>query len=415
VSKSAAAIRAAAPADAERLFVPVDDVADPEISIVIPALNEELTVGDFVDWCKQGLEQAGVRGEILIVDSSRDRTAQVALEHGARVLCVPKRGLGRAYIDAVPYIRGRFVLMGDADCTYDFRELRPFIERFRAGDEYVMGSRFRGYIEPRSMPALHRYLGTPVTTWLLNLIYGTRFSDIHCGMRGITAEALRRMDLSSESWEYASEMVLKSVQMQLRTAEVPVRFLRDREGRQSHHKRAGWFSPWKAAWINLEAMFENGADFFLFRPGLALLAIGAAMVLAASLGPVSLGPVTISIYWSLLGLTLAVLGLQSFYLGCLARVLYDRTGRNVARWTARFPYTRTCLIAGALFVSGLLMALPLVKEYIESGLRLSSVLDAAKHLAITGMFFIIGGFMTFTFVLVLRALAKYVTRTQARG
>ncbi len=415
MSKSAAAIRAAAPADAERLFVPVDDVADPEISIVIPALNEELTVGDFVDWCKQGLEQAGVRGEILIVDSSRDRTAQVALEHGARVLCVPKRGLGRAYIDAVPYIRGRFVLMGDADCTYDFRELRPFIERFRAGDEYVMGSRFRGYIEPRSMPALHRYLGTPVTTWLLNLIYGTRFSDIHCGMRGITAEALRRMDLSSESWEYASEMVLKSVQMQLRTAEVPVRFLRDREGRQSHHKRAGWFSPWKAAWINLEAMFENGADFFLFRPGLALLAIGAAMVLAASLGPVSLGPVTISIYWSLLGLTLAVLGLQSFYLGCLARVLYDRTGRNVARWTARFPYTRTCLIAGALFVSGLLMALPLVKEYIESGLRLSSVLDAAKHLAITGMFFIIGGFMTFTFVLVLRALAKYVTRTQARG
>jgi len=398
------------------LLCPAEDVANPEVSIVIPALNEELTVGEFVEWCKQGLQKANVRGEILIVDSSDDRTAEVAREHGARVLRVPRRGLGRAYIDAIPYIRGRYVLMGDADCTYDFREIEPFLARFRAGYEYVMGSRFRGFIEPDSMPGLHRYLGTPVTTFLLNLIYGTRFSDIHCGMRGVSLDALRRMDLASQSWEYASEMVLKSVQMGLRTAEVPVRFLRDREGRQSHHKRAGWLSPWKAAWINLEAMFENGADFFLFRPGLVLLAIGAAMVLAASTGPVSIGPVTISIYWSLLGLTLAVVGLQSFYLGCLARVLYDRTGRNVARWTARFPYTRTCLLAAGLLLSGLGLAWPLVHEYRDSGLRLSSVLDSAKHLAITGLFCIISAFMTFTFLLVFRALAAYVTRTtQNRG
>ena len=177
--------------------------------------------------------------------------------------------------------------MGDCDCTYDFRELAPFVEKFRAGAEFVMGSRFRGYIEPGSMPPLHRYLGTPVTTSILNVIFGSRFSDIHCGMRGITRDALVRMDLRSQSWEYASEMVLKSVHMQLRTEEVPIRFLKDREGRLSHHKRSGWFSPWQAAWINLRAMFVYGADFFLFKPGLVLLALGLLLTLPLSFGPIT--------------------------------------------------------------------------------------------------------------------------------
>src|SRR5579884_4182079 len=139
-----------------RLLVPANDVANPELSIVIPALNEELTIGRFVEWCQEGLRLAKVRGEILIVDSSSDATAQVALSNGARVLKAPKRGLGRAYIDAIPFIRGDYIIMGDADCTYDFRDLQPFLERFREGHQYVMGSRFRGYIEPGSMPVLHR-------------------------------------------------------------------------------------------------------------------------------------------------------------------------------------------------------------------------------------------------------------------
>ncbi len=236
------------------LLIPDNDEPAPLLSIVIPALNEELTIADFVAWCKQGLAEAGVRGEILIVDSSTDATSAIACEHGARVLRTPKRGLGRAYIDAIPFIRGRYVLMGDADCTYDFRRLSPFVRAFEQGHQFVMGSRFKGYIEPHSMPPLHQYLGTPVTTQILNVIYQTLFSDIHCGMRGLTRDALAAMDLASQSWEYASEMVLKSVQMRLRTTEVPVRFLRDKEGRLSHHKRSGWLSPWKAAWINLRAM-----------------------------------------------------------------------------------------------------------------------------------------------------------------
>jgi len=198
------------------LLLPKDDVGDPELTILIPAMNEELTVGDFVAWCHEGIREAGVVGEILIVDSSTDRTAEIALEGGARVLRTPRRGLGRAYIDALPYVRGRYVVMGDADCTYDFRQVGLFVKALQDGNEYAMGSRWRGSIEPGAMPKLHQYFGTPITTWALNVLFGSRFSDIHCGMRGITRDALLRMGLVSQSWEYASEMVLKSVRMGLK-------------------------------------------------------------------------------------------------------------------------------------------------------------------------------------------------------
>jgi glycosyltransferase involved in cell wall biosynthesis len=386
------------------------DVVEPELSIVIPALNEQLTIGMFVDWCKEGLAKAGVAGEILIVDSSTDRTSEIAREGGARVLKAPKRGLGRAYIDSLPYIRGKYVLMGDCDCTYDFRELGPFVEKFRGGSEFVMGSRFRGYIEPGSMPPLHRYLGTPVTTWILNVIFSSHFSDIHCGMRGISRDALERMKIRSQSWEYASEMVLKSVHMGLRTDEVPIRFLKDQEGRTSHHKRSGWFSPWAAAWINLRAMLVYGADFFLYRPGFLLTALGLALLLPLSFGQVTLGPITFSIHWMLLGLTLATLGLQCIYLGILAQVFFDYSGEKTKRWFSRFPYTRTVAISWGTIFSGVLLEGWLVAHYVNHGLRLT--FDApVNYLGVTGLFLMIAGFVTFTFTLLLHATAVVVWRS----
>ena len=388
------------------LYIPPDDVVDPEISIVIPALNEERNIAEFVRWCKEGLANANVRGEILIVDSSTDATAELALLAGARVLTTPKRGLGRAYIDAIPYLRGKYVLMGDADCTYDFRRLGPFVEKFHQGDEFIMGSRFRGFIEPGSMPALHRYLGTPVTTWILNVLYATRFTDIHCGMRGITRNALVGIDLSSQSWEYASEMVLKSVQTRLRIAEVPVRFLKDRNGRVSHHKRMGWFSPWQAAWINLRAMFVYGADFFLLKPGLAMLWAGVLFMLAVIFGPLTIGPVTFSLYWMLTGVTLAVVGLQSFYLGCLAQVLNDLTGHARRRWSTLFRYTRSMGWSAGALLFGLASTAPLLRDYFHFGLRLPHPAAATSHLAIGGLFFIIAAFMNFGFTLVINAATK---------
>jgi glycosyltransferase involved in cell wall biosynthesis len=394
------------------LLVPQDDVQDPEISIVIPALNEQLTIGEFIDWAKEGLSKAGIRGEILIVDSSTDKTSEIALARGARVLRAPKRGLGRAYIDSLPFIRGKYVLMGDCDCTYDFRELEPFAAKFRAGAEFVMGSRFRGYIEPGSMPPLHRYLGTPVTTWILNVIFSSHFSDIHCGMRGMTKDALVRMKLRSQSWEYASEMVLKSVHMKLRTEEVPIRFLKDREGRQSHHKRSGWFSPWAAAWINLRAMFVYGASFFLYRPGFVLLALGLLFTLPLSFGAITLGPITFSIHWMLLGLTLSTLGLQCVYLGAIAQVFYDYSGAITRRWLRLFPYTRSVFAAAAMFLGGVGLTAALLVKWITGGYLLTLEMKVS-YLAVTGLLLMIAGFMTFTFTLLLHATSVAVWRSSS--
>src|SRR5262249_30271615 len=226
-------------------------------------------------------------------------------------------------------------------------------------------------IEPGSMPPLHAYLGTPVTTWILNFLYGSRFSDIHCGMRGVTLSALRRMDLQSQSWEYASEMVLKSVRMKLQTAEVPVHFLKDQEGRFSHHKRAGWFSPWHAAWINLKAMFVYGADFFLFRHGLLLVAVGLLLTLPMSFGPIQVGPITFSFHWMLVGLTLSVLGLHGFYVGSLAQIFFDYGGEYTRRWLRIFSYTRSVMLSALSVAVGTALAAPLVLQYLREGLRLS--------------------------------------------
>lgn len=389
---------------ATELLVPArDDGAEPEISIVVPALNEQITIGEFVDWCHEGLRQAGVRGEIIIVDSSSDDTPALALAHGARVLRTPKRGLGHAYLDAIPYIRGKFVVMGDCDLTYDFRNLAPFVQAYRTGAEFVMGSRFRGTIEAGAMPALHRYFGTPLTTWILNFIYRSRYTDIHCGMRGLTLDALKRIELTSTGWEYASEMVLKASRLQLRIAEVPVTFYKDREGRLSHHRRAGFWSPWAAGWINLKVMLVFSPDSFLLKPGLLLLAIGFVLSVLPVFGPVVFLGVGFSLYWQILGVTCATLGYGCIQVGVLARTIHRlRSGGFAGSIQQVLLYNRGMIVSATSVALGILLALPLVGRYVGGGFRLTE----GSPWAILGLLFVILGFQTFGFTLILEMLRR---------
>jgi glycosyltransferase involved in cell wall biosynthesis len=375
-----------------------------ELSIVIPASNEEITVGEFMDWCKEGLERAGVVGQILIVDSSTDSTAKIVLERGGEVLRTPKRGVGRAYLDAIPYVRGKWILMGDADLTYDFRELAPFVEEFRKGAEFVMGSRFRGSIEKGAMPKLHRYFGTPLTNWILNRIYRSNYSDIHCGIRGVTREALAKINITSESWEYASEMVLKAARLNLATAEVPIKFYKDREGRSSHHRRVGWMSPWIAGWENLKVMLVYAADSFLLVPGIVLMLVGLLFSFGLAAGPVRIGNIGFSLYWMLLGVTCATLGYSSVQIGILARVLHGLRPQFV-NWVQKFlTYDRGMLVSGGLMVVGLILLGSLVYQYLKLGLTLKVI----SHPAILGLLLVTLGFQTFCFTLLME-MAKRVT------
>ena len=393
-----------APATIEH-WLPPDIQPEPvQLSIVVPALNEKITIGEFVDWCREGIQSAGVTAQILIVDSSTDDTPHLALAHGAEVLRVPQRGLGRAYIDAIPYIRGDWVIMGDADLTYDFRELVPFVEKFRAGSEMVMGSRFKGEIEDGAMPSLHRYFGTPLMTWFLNRLYGSHFSDIHCGMRGLTRAALLRLRLHSQSWEYASEMVLKAARIGLRIAEVPVRFYRDRKGRLSHHRRMGWMSPWIAGWLNLRVMLVYSPDSFVFKPGLALFVASFALCAALSAGPVNLGPIQLNLHSMLLALVGAVLGYGCVQLGVLARLMHGLRPRSTRVWLAFFSYNRGVLLGMGLGLVGLAMFTPLIREYFAQDFRLTGF----SHVAIFGLLILIIGFQTFIFTLLLEISKRVV-------
>lgn len=386
------------------LLVPVDDdpALEPEVSIVVPALNEEITIGEFVDWCKEGLAAAGVRGEILIIDSSFDQTPNIALAHGARVVRAPKRGLGRAYIDAMPFIRGSLIIMGDCDLTYDFRQLGGFVERYREGNEFIMGSRFLGTIEPDAMPKLHRYFGTPLTTWLMNTIYHTHFTDIHCGMRGVTKSALERIDLRSQSWEYASEMVLKASRLELRTVEVPVSFYKDREGRLSHLKRGGFWMPWLAGWINLKVMLVHTPDSFLLKPGLALFILASLFTTSLAWGGYMAGPFGFDLHWMLLSMTLAVLGYGSFQIGMLAR-LHHQLRMGVAMAFAKaYSYDRGMIAAGLLIAVGLALDARLFAQYAANGFRLMDI----SYYGVYGLFLIIIGFQTFTFTLSIEMMKR---------
>jgi glycosyltransferase involved in cell wall biosynthesis len=388
------------------LLKPIGDALsdNPEVSIVVPALNEEITVGEFVDWCKEGLERAGVEGQVLIVDSSSDRTAAIALAHGAEVLKVGQRGLGRAYIDAIPFIRGRYVIMGDADLTYDFREITSFVSKFSEGYEFVMGSRFKGTIEEEAMPLLHQYFGTPLTTRILNVIYGSRFSDIHCGMRGITREGLVRMRLASQSWQYASEMIIKALHLGLRISEVPINFYKDREGRVSNFKRIGWFAPWQAGWLTLRAIFTFGADFFLLRPGAILAAVGLVGVVLLYGGPVAAFGIGLSLHWMLFFLLLFLVGLQFFFMGILARAIYDSEKRRSPKWLRLFGFGRSSLASAGIFWAGLLSMRPLVVEYVDNGFHLPPQIGRSSYEAVGGIGLVFAAVIYFTFSLLYNAV-----------
>src|SRR6266404_2441190 len=367
-------------------FVPGTAARDNvELSIVVPALNEEITVGEFVEWCKEGLERAGVVGQVLVIDSSTDDTAKIVLEHGGEVLSTPKRGLGRAYIEAAKYIRGEWIIMGDADLTYDFRELTPFVEEFRKGAEFVMGSRFRGSIEKGAMPGLHRYFGTPLTTWILNRIYRSNYSDIHCGMRGLSRAALERIDLKSQSWEYASEMVLKAARLKLVTAEVPVKFYKDREGRFSHHRRMGWLSPWIAGWLNLKVMLVYTPDSFLLKPGIILTIIGILFAGALAMGPVTVGGVGFGLYWMLFGVTCVTLGYSSIQIGVLARVMHGLRPQSLRHLQRILTYDRGMLLSASCVLVGAVLLGILIYHYLNSEFRLLEI----SYPAIFGLLLII--------------------------
>jgi glycosyltransferase involved in cell wall biosynthesis len=214
-----------------------------EVSVVIPCLNEERTVGTCVRKCRDAFRRDGVNGEVVVVDNgSADGTSRAAGRENARVVLHTIRGYGSALMRGITESRGRYIIMADGDDTYDFSDLRAFLPLLRNGADLVMGSRFRGTIAPGAMPWLHRHVGTPFLTLVLNALYRTRISDINCGMRGFSKKAVERMRLERPGMEFAAEMIIKAAVLGLRIEEIPVRYRASVPKRKPHVRtlRDGW-------------------------------------------------------------------------------------------------------------------------------------------------------------------------------
>lgn len=393
--------------DTPELLLPAIDAYDPEVTILVPALNESVTVREFVNWCKTGLRKAGVEGEILIVDSSSDETATIALSAGARVLKVARRGLGRAYIDAIPYVRGRYVILGDADCTYDFREITPFVNELRAGADLVMGSRFRGSIERGAMPLHHRYLGSPGTTLLADILLGLRLTDIHCGMRAMSIWSLKSLNLQSQGWEYASEMLVSAARLGLIIREVPVNFYKDVAGRVSHVKRQGWRTPFKVGWQTTQLLMIAGADFFLIPPGLVLSVVGSLGLLALSRGEVQMFGVLFSLHSQTFFLVSAAAGYLMFAFGYSLRCLHDRTHALIAAYRERFKLNRVFTFCFLSILIGLWPISKFIFAWARNNYEIGEVLKPMGHTAISGLGLVFLGIVFFIMTLAINSVHTY--------
>jgi hypothetical protein len=284
----------------------------PEISVVIPCLNEEDAVGAVVDQAWEGIEAAGRTGEVIVVDNaSTDDSARVAGEHGATVVREERPGYGSAYLAGLAVARGEFIVMGDADETYPLRELAPFVDRLAAGDDLVVGSRFEGTIHGEAMPWLNRHVGNPILTGLLNVLFGVDVSDAHCGMRAVRRDALPTLDLHSTGMEFASEMVFKAFRRELRVSEIPIDYY-PRVG-ESKLNRFG------DAWRHVKFMLLYSPSWLYFVPGAILLFFGLAGALALATGPVTIFGRPWQIHTLFACIAALLLGTQIVELGVFAR------------------------------------------------------------------------------------------------
>jgi glycosyltransferase involved in cell wall biosynthesis len=301
--------------------VHVDAPSSPEVSIVMPCLNEAATLERCIGKARGCLEKLGIEGEIIVADNgSTDGSQGIAMMAGARVAAVAERGYGAALRGGIAAARGRFVIMGDADDSYDFSDLRPFIEQLRGGCELVMGNRFRGGIKPGAMPFLHRYLGNPVLTAVGRLFFHSSCGDFHCGLRGFQKRAIERLDLRTSGMEFASEMVVKATLHGLRMAEAPVVLWPDGRGRRPH------LNTWGDGWRHLRFLLLYSPRWLFFYPGALLAIIGLLVGLWLLPGPRHVGPVTLDIDTLLFAAAAVLIGAQAIAFSLFTAVFATSEG-----------------------------------------------------------------------------------------
>jgi len=328
----------------------------PEVSILMPCLNEAETLATCIKKAQQGLSALDVAGEIIIADNgSTDGSPEIAAGLGARVIHVAQKGYGSALLGGIKAARGKYIIMGDADDSYDFTNLVPFVEKLRAGYDLVIGNRFKGGIAPKAMPPLHRYLGNPVLTGIGRLFFNSPCGDFHCGLRGFSKTAIQRLDLRTTGMEFASETVVKASLHGLRITEVPTTLSVDGRNRPPHLR------SWRDGWRHLRFLLLYSPRWLFLYPGLLLMLIGALVSGWLLLGPRVVDGITFDVHTFLYAAMAIIIGYQTVIFAVFTKVFAITEGLlpedpRLAMMFRKIKLETGILAGSLLLVAGIAMS-----------------------------------------------------------
>ena len=294
-----------------------------DVSVVLPCLNEARTLRACIGTIKDSFEIHGLLGEVIVADNgSSDESREIAIRHGAHLVIVSKRGYGNALRGGIEEAQARYIVFGDADGSYDFKDVPRFLDKLRQGDELVMGNRFKGKIHDGAMPWLHRYLGNPVLSAIGRLFFGAHVGDFHCGLRGFSKDAYQRMELRSTGMEFATEMVVKAAIMEMRIGEIPIELRPDGRDRPPHLR------TWRDGWRHLRFMILMCPRWLFWLPSLFLFVISLLSAIALELGALIIGPMRFSIHTLLIAGTGMVVSVQLMTFAIYSERLASLIGLN---------------------------------------------------------------------------------------
>ncbi len=334
-----------------------------ELSILMPCLNEAETIARCIIKAQKFLASTGVVGEVLIADNgSTDGSQDIATKLGARVVPVPTRGYGAALSAGSLAARGTYVIMGDSDDSYDFSVLMPFVAKLREGYDLVMGNRFLGGIREKAMPWKNRYIGNPVLSGIGRLLFGCPARDFHCGLRGYSVAAFKRMNLHTTGMEFASEMVIKSTIFGLRIVEVPTTLDKDGRSRPPHLR------PWRDGWRHLRFMLLYSPKWLFWYPGFVLLLLGLPLGIRLCFGPWRFGSVNLDINTLLFSSLAVILGYQALTFGVLSRQLGEKLGvlprsKSVSFYRRLFNLEKLLILGVVIVIAGIAAAIDSVASW----------------------------------------------------
>ena len=329
-----------------------------ELTILMPCLNEAETLARCIEKAKIGIQKSGVPGEILIADNgSTDGSQALAEKNGARVVTVREKGYGSALIGGTREARGKWLLMGDADDSYDFSEADRFVKKFQEGFELVMGCRLPsggGTILPGAMPWKNRWIGNPILSFIGRLFFKCPAHDFHCGLRGFTRDAFEALDLQTTGMEFASEMVIKATLKKIRITEVPVTLSKDGRSRPPHLK------PWRDGWRHLRFMLLFSPRWLFLVPGIVLFVLGFDMSVALSIRDIHVGTVILNVGTLAVACMIAIVGFQLVAFAFFTKVFAIAEGllpddQKLARLLKFFTLEKGLLLSLGVFLLGMLL------------------------------------------------------------